>query len=79
MSKHQRPAEHVQTMKARMVPITAATPVRFMADGCAVNILTGEKDPKGINVMHQTAYWRFDRETAKEIAVLTNTRPEFDR
>jgi hypothetical protein len=30
---------------------------RFMANGHAASINTGECDPKGINVIHQTHYW----------------------
>lgn len=55
------------------------TPVRFQEGGQTVNIVTGEKQPKGINVIHQLTYWNFDRETAREIAKATGTKAVFSK
>ncbi len=54
-------------------------PVRFIHDGCAVNIITGDRNSKGCNVMYQKVYWNFPKEVAKEIALLTGTKPVFDK
>ena len=54
-------------------------PVRFQANGQTVNVITGDKQPKGINIIHQQVYWNFDRETAKEIAKLTDTKAIFSK
>ena len=59
----------------RLVP--NGTPVRFQENGQTCNISTGEKLPKGVNVMYQQVYWRFTRETALEIAKLTGTKAVF--
>lgn len=52
-------------------------PVRFQEDGQTVDIVTGEKNSKGCNIMYQRVYWNFTRETAKEVATLTGTKPVF--
>lgn len=43
-------------------------PVRFMHNGCSLNISTGETTSKGCNVMYQQVYWKFTKETSKKIA-----------
>ena len=52
-------------------------PVRFQENGQTCNLETGEKQPKGINVIHQLVYWNFTKEDAKTIAELTGTKPVF--
>lgn len=54
-------------------------PVRFMHEGCSVNIETGIKCARGCNVIHQLVYWNFTKETAKKIATLTETKTVFDK
>jgi len=48
--------------------IPNARPVRFLVDGCALNILTGYMQRRGTNVVHQMVYWNFSQETADKIA-----------
>jgi len=58
--------EQKAELKTEMV--STGTPVRFLRNGQAVNICTGDLSPKGINVMHQPVYWCFPKATAKKIA-----------
>lgn len=57
--------------------INNGNPVRFQDNGQAVNVITGDKQPKGINIIHQHVYWNFDKKTAKEIAKITGTKAIF--
>jgi hypothetical protein len=41
---------------------------RFLYNGQALNIQTGELASRGSNVIYHQHYWRWDKETAKEIA-----------
>tara|TARA_R100000700_G_C3090531_1_gene92101 strand:- start:15 stop:236 length:222 start_codon:yes stop_codon:yes gene_type:complete len=67
--------EQIQHFATRLT--RNGTPVRFMIDGCSVNIETGARTPKGSNVMSQIVYWSFDRETAREIAKTIGARAVF--
>lgn len=67
----------VAMVKAEMVPPESTHPVRFQTQGLTMNIVTGYLQPKGINVIHQTHYWAFPRETALRIAALTGTKAVF--
>ena len=60
-----------------MVPAKEATPVRFLKNGQAVNLETGEMAAKGTNVMYHVVYWNFTRALARKIAVWTDTRAVF--
>lgn len=60
--------EEIEAIKAEMVPYDQATVVRFLHNGQNLTIQTGRLMAKGINVIHQTVYWNFTRETAKRIA-----------
>ncbi len=42
--------------------------VRFLVDGCNLQIGTGYLSPRGVNVLHQTCYWNFSEETSRKIA-----------
>jgi hypothetical protein len=44
------------------------TPVRFLYEGRALRIESGDLSPKGINVIHQPVYWWFSKETSSKIA-----------
>lgn len=68
-------AEEISAIKPKLV--RNGVPVRFMHEGCACNIETGAKQPKGINVIYQWHWWNFTREVAKEVAQLTGTKPIF--
>jgi hypothetical protein len=59
--------EDVMYFKGLMV--SHGIPVRFLYRGQCLNILTGELQKKGINVIFQRHYWNFTRETAKEIVL----------
>jgi hypothetical protein len=67
--------EQIESIKSRMVPMGEGIPVRFLEDGCAVSISTGDKCRKGSNVIHHPVYWTFTKELAQEIASLTGTKP----
>lgn len=67
--------EQTDLIKSRMVPMGEGVPVRFLEDGCAVSISTGQKCRKGSNVIHHPVYWTFTKELAKEIAAMTGTKP----
>jgi hypothetical protein len=54
-------------------------PVRFLINGQCVNLETGEKQKKGINVMHQIIYWNFSKQTSLKIAKWINATPVFDK
>ena len=70
--------EQIEEVKAEVVPCKDATPVRFLVNGQAfANICIGEMHSKGCNVMHQTVYWNFTKETAKKIAGWLGARAVF--
>lgn len=69
----------IEEITKEMVPFTEGVPVRFMHEGRNFNVTTGHLQKKGINVIHQTFYWRFTRETAKKIAELTGTKADFSK
>jgi hypothetical protein len=59
--------EQIAEVKQEMVK--DGTPVRFQIDGRTVaNLTTLDLHTKGINVIHQTVYWNFTKETAQKIA-----------
>lgn len=69
--------EQVAEVKAEMVP--NGVPVRFQIDGRTVqNLRTLLLHDKGINVIHQTVYWCFTRDTARKIAGWIGANPVFD-
>lgn len=57
-----------QVQEARSEMIRDGVPVRFLLDGRNLDIITGDLQPKGTNVIHQIVYWNFSRETSKKIA-----------
>ena len=59
----------------RGMQVQQGVPVRFLHAGCAVDVVTGQKQPQGIPAHHQIHYWNFDRETAQQIAKVTGTTP----
>ena len=65
----------IDAIKPRLV--RDGIPVRFQEHGQTCNIETGQKQAKGINVIHQLVYWNFTKEVAREIAGLTGTKPIF--
>jgi hypothetical protein len=70
--------EQMIEVRTEMVPSKDTAPVRFMEDGCACNVVTGEKCSRGCNVIYQMVYWNFARGTAKKIASWTGTKPIFE-
>ena len=70
-------AEQIERYKKLQIP--NGTPCRFMSSGRCLNIVTGELQPRGINVMHQRVYWNFSLETAKEIAATLGCRVIFSK
>jgi hypothetical protein len=53
--------------------------VRFMTKGMSLNIVDGTTTPKGTNVMYQTIYCKFTKETARKIAKWLNVKAVFDQ
>jgi hypothetical protein len=54
-------------------------PVRFLYNGQALNITTGDLASKGSNVIYHPMYWNFSKATAKKIAKWLNVKPVFDQ
>lgn len=63
--------EQIQRFKSQMVD--RGTPVRFLYRGQCLNIVTGDLQTKGINVIYQWHYWNFTAATAREIAQALGT------
>ena len=63
--------------QAEMVDWRKGTPCRFLMDGRAVKLETGELASKGSNVMYHPVYWNFTRDTAKKVAEWTKTKVVF--
>ena len=59
--------------------VKVGVPVRFMIGGQVLNILTGELQPKGGNVMHNWVFWNFTKETSKKIAKWLGAKPVFSK
>jgi len=66
-----------QTEEIMQEMIENGVPVRFMHDGCSLNLLTGETIKRGTNVMNQIVYWNFSRKTAQKIAGWLGVRAAF--
>lgn len=62
---------------ARSEQVETGTPVVFLADGQAVDIVTGQLQPKETPSAERICYFNFTRETSLLIAKDTKTRPEF--
>jgi hypothetical protein len=69
----------ITELQAEMKPWRDATPCRFLMDGRAVKLETGELASKGSNVMYHPVYWNFTRVTAKKIAEWTKTKVVFSQ
>ena len=66
----------IEALRGEMVPCPRATPVRFHRRR-DLFLLSGNLQPKGINVIHQNFYWNFTRATAKKIAAALNVKAIF--
>ncbi len=71
--------KQIAQVQKEMKPWRDATPVRFLKDGQAVKLETGEMASKGSNVMYHPVYWNFTRVTAKKIAEWTKTKVVFSQ
>jgi hypothetical protein len=71
--------DQMKKVQGEMKPWRDATPVRFLKDGRAVKLETGEMASKGSNVLYHPVYWNFDRQTARKIAVWTDTNAVFGK
>ena len=58
--------EQIHEVKSEMVKI--GVPVRFISNGQCINIETGELSQKNTNIINQTVYWNFTRETSIKVA-----------
>ena len=67
----------IEALRGEMVPCPQATPVRFQYNGQTLFLLSGNLQPKGINVIHQNFYWNFTRATAEKIAAALNVKAIF--
>ena len=61
----------------RKETVKNGVPVRFLIGGDTLEILTGKKFKKGMNIMHQPVYWNFTRETSKKIAKMLGAKAVF--
>ncbi len=64
--------DQIEELKKELVP--KGKPVRFLKDGCSVDIITGHKLPKGTNVFNQYVYWHFTEEVSGRIAELLGVK-----
>ena len=70
--------DQINEVSNEMVPESEGMPVRFQKDGQTINIGTGERQPKGINVIHQHVYWRFTKATSRKIAGWLGAKAVFE-
>ena len=70
--------EQIEEVRGEMKN-SGGVPVRFMSGGESMDIITGKKTGKGVNVMHQLVYWNFPKETSKKIAKWLGVRAEFSK
>ena len=63
--------------ESQLVPSAQTKAVRFLAQGRAANVVTGELSARGSNIMYHTVYWNLPHATALKIAKATNTRAIF--
>lgn len=68
-----------QLAEAKKEMIKTGHPVRFLHNGQALNITTGDLASKGSNVMYHPVYWNFTKDTAKKIAKWLGVKPAFDQ
>jgi len=66
-------SEQIDEIKKELV--SKGVPVRFLDGGQAINIETGERQKKGINIIYQIVYWNFTKDTAKKIAKWLGVKP----
>jgi mannitol-1-phosphate/altronate dehydrogenase len=57
--------------------VDEGSPVRFLVNGQALEILSGDLLPKHTNIMYHPVYWNFTKETSKKIAKWLNAKPVF--
>lgn len=57
-----------QIEKYKGMMVSKGIPVRFLHNGQALDIISGELFSKGSNVIYHPMYWKFTKETAQEIA-----------
>lgn len=67
--------EEIEEIRKELVD--SGIPVRFLHNGSAVNIISGEIMPKNTNVMYHPVYWNFSKETSVKIAKWLGLKPCF--
>lgn len=60
--------EQITEARSEVVSANETKPCRFLINGQALNIVTGELCSKGSNVIYHTFYPNFTKETANKIA-----------
>lgn len=68
-----------QVAEVSLEMVKHGVPVRFLHNGQCLNLITGEVQPKGINIMYQTVYWNFTKATSKKIAGWLNIKAVFSQ
>ena len=63
---------------ARSEQVKTGVPVSFTVDGQAIDIVTGQMQPKGTPESQMIRYFHFATDTAALIAKATKTIPVFD-
>ncbi len=70
--------EQAEWIRSLEIPEQDRRPVRFMYQGYPIkDLLTGEVGVKGTSIMHQHAFWGFDKKTAHQIATWMGVTPIF--
>ena len=59
--------EQIEEIKKELVSMEEAETVRFLYHGQNLNIITGDLQPKGLNILYQIVYWHFKKETIEKI------------
>ena len=67
--------ERIAHYKAQMVQV--GTPIRFLKNGQAMNIITGHLARAGSNVLYHPVYWNFTKDTSKAIAAELGVKAVF--
>ena len=64
-----------QIKECREESITDGTPVRYLVGGRNLDVVSGELQARGTNVIYHEVYWNMSKETAVKVAKWTNSKP----
>lgn len=72
-------ADQLKEIEGELLSNNTGVPVRFMKGGRNLDIVTGNFQKKGVNVVHQLVYWNMTKETAKKIAGWLGVKAVFSK